>query len=112
MVESNKIEVRFTRSKDNYADILTKNVTQELFDKHSAHINKGRLYYDREKHEKVMKLNEQEESSELCYSIKEDKDESEHILDNEVNAENGNMGEENLSDNELSEVENSIAFED
>ena len=48
--------VQFTRSEDNYADILTKNVSLELFNKHSIQIDKGILEYEHLKEEKVMTI--------------------------------------------------------
>ena len=54
LVENDQVEVKFVKSEDNHADILTKNVKQELFDKHSAQINTGKLDYEVTEGEKVM----------------------------------------------------------
>ena len=60
MVEDNVLKVEFTRSENNYADILTKNLNQELFNKHASKINNGLLEYGK-KTEQVMMITSQEE---------------------------------------------------
>ena len=56
MIDTKKMVVQFTRSEDNYADILTKNVNLGLFDKHSKQIDQGLLEYEHLKDEKVMSI--------------------------------------------------------
>ena len=41
LVEKKIIEIRFIKSKENIADILTKNVNEETFNKHTKKINNG-----------------------------------------------------------------------
>ena len=48
------VKVLFTPSEANKADICTKNVTQNLFDKHSNEIYDGRLIYDIDSSEEIV----------------------------------------------------------
>ena len=46
LIDRKLLAVEFTRSENNYSDILTKNVVQELFTKHAKYIDQGRLRYE------------------------------------------------------------------
>ena len=41
LVETKVIDLKYIKSKDNIADIFTKNVKEETFEKHANTINKG-----------------------------------------------------------------------
>ena len=51
-IDNKKIEVHYVKSENNLADILTKNVKEEIFDKHMKTINKYKNKYET-KEEKV-----------------------------------------------------------
>ena len=46
--EKKALDVRFKRSEDNSADIMTKNTTRDVHDKHSKSIRKGTLEFWKE----------------------------------------------------------------
>ena len=118
MVEQKILEVNFTKSENNYADILTKNVNQELFKKHSDQIDKGELIYEiEENQESVMMVNEDqnEDKKEKCIcwcwskqqEIKEDVEEEdieeEDIEDAEIGEIKNRLNEMNLEDEIIKE---------
>ena len=101
LIEDGKVQVVFTRSEDNYADILTKNVNQELFRKHAKDIDNGRLIYDTTT-EKVMTIKNDEseiiEERHFCYSIRNTKDETEYIENDEESSQNEETVNEEIDD--------------
>ena len=52
-VKKKIIEIRFVKSENNIADILTKNVKEEIFDKYAKTINIGEVRYDTKEKGKV-----------------------------------------------------------
>ena len=46
LVEAKVIDVKYIKSEDNVADILTKSVKEEIFNKHANTINKGKITYE------------------------------------------------------------------
>ena len=51
--EKKIIEIRFIKSENNIADILTTNVKEEMFHKHAKTINNGKVRYDTKEKGKV-----------------------------------------------------------
>ena len=52
LIKDKKTEVRYVKSVNNLADILTKNMKEEIFEKHAKTINEGKVKY-KTKEEKV-----------------------------------------------------------
>ena len=91
LIEAKQIKIVFTRSEDNYADILTKNVNQELFKKHANDIDQGRLKYNSTP-EKVVTIERDDlwmkEERHFCYSIRNNIDETEYIQEENESSQN------------------------
>ena len=71
LIEKGLLKRVFTWIKNNYVDILTKNVNQELHKKHANQINQGRSIYDAtpEKVMSVSNTDNQELEEEIFISI-------------------------------------------
>ena len=112
MIEQKILEVNFTKSENNYADILTKNVTQELFKKHSDQIDKGELKYEiRENGELVMMVNEERKDDTkkrhlcLCCNKQQESDSEENEHEDEEEKFEEAMEVENVKEEEIEEIE-------
>ena len=91
MIEAKKIKIVFTKSEDNYADILTKNVNQELFKKHANDIDQGRLEYNSTP-EEVMTVEkddlEMKVERHFCYSIRNNIDDTGYVQEENESSQN------------------------
>ena len=111
MVEQKMLEVNFTKSENNYADILTKNVNQELFKKHSDQIDKGELKYEiKESGEMVMAINEEENDGNrgrkyLCLCCNK---QQENNVGNDVENDENEETMDNVEDEDIEEIQEEL----
>ena len=117
LIDERKLKINFTRSENNYTDILTKNVTKELFIKHTKQIDQGRLKYETTPG-KVMTMEDKndlsdEEEKHLRYSVRSNNDERDQIQDSEESGQNEAISHATLAnENENGEGEDSEGYDD
>ena len=71
LIKDKRVEVRYVKSEINLADILTKNVKEEIFEKHAKMIIEGKVKY-KTKEEKVNETKNEFKANRFTNTNRED----------------------------------------